>query len=107
MSVSFVCEHFSPTPSIRESVERSVESVTQKLPRIDDVTIYLSKTGHDFFTATMRVHASHKTLVSKSVNPDLYTAIEDATRKLIRQIRHLKTERLKRRRHTELAFAND
>ncbi|MGE3973586.1 MAG: HPF/RaiA family ribosome-associated protein [Bdellovibrionales bacterium] len=99
MSVSLVCEHFSPTPAIEESVEKNVEMMTQKMPRIDDVSVYLAKAGHDFFSATMRVHAfGGRTLVSRALNPDLYTAIESATSKLMKQLRHLKTERLKKRR---------
>ncbi len=98
MSVSLVCDHFSPTASIEETVERTIISMGQKIPRIDDVSVCLSKVGRDFFSATLRVHAFHQTLVSKSVNPDLYTAIEEASTKLAKQFRHLKTKRLKKRR---------
>jgi ribosomal subunit interface protein len=99
MAVSFVCERFSPTPSIQTSVDESVWSLSHFLPRIDDVNVYFSKNGHGFFQATLRIHAFHRTIIGRAINPDLYTALEDATKKVIRQVTDFKNKKLAEKRH--------
>ena len=101
MQHMIACENFDLTPAIREHVEANVETVTESLPRPQQVRTFLAHPGPREFTALMKVHAWNKEIVAKGSDQDLYKAISKARVTMLRRIHDIKDKKIQGRRGGE------
>ena len=99
MEIKFSGRHIDVTPAIKEHASEKVMKLPRFFDRIQQMSVVVDKVDHNMHAVEIIVQAEHTDpfLASES-GPDLYACIDEAVRKLERQLSDHK-DRLRNRKH--------
>jgi putative sigma-54 modulation protein len=100
MTVEMQARHFELTPQIREYVERKVGRLDRYLPDIHATRVELSRdmtrSQGEVYSAQITAWVHNAVLRAEETNPDVFSAIDESTAKIFRQIEKYKGRRMER-----------
>jgi putative sigma-54 modulation protein len=90
MEVRIVARHFELTPALHAKIQEKIARLLRHFSGLIDCIVTLStaknKNKAEQHHAEINVHLKNKNICAKSDSVNMYTAIEEATRKIDRQI---------------------
>jgi len=90
MEVRIVARHFELTPALHAKIQEKIARLLKHFSGLIDCMVTLSTTKNkskaEQHHAEINVHLRNKSICAKSDSINMYTAIEEATRKIDRQI---------------------
>jgi putative sigma-54 modulation protein len=94
MKLKITARHFTARQVLREEAKSAAEKIGKFNDRIVSCEIIFSneKTTEPIHSAEIIVHVDHTTLVVKEEGSDFSKSLHEATEKMIRQLRKVKTK---------------
>lgn len=94
MKLKITARHFTARQTLREEAKVAAKKIEKFNDRIVSCEIIFSneKTAEPVHSAEIIVHVDHVTLVIKEESSDFSKSLHDATEKMIRQLRKVKTK---------------
>ncbi|MFM2343514.1 MAG: ribosomal subunit interface protein [Pseudomonadota bacterium] len=90
MEVRIVARHFELTPALHARIQEKIARLLRHFSGLIDCMVTLSttksKSRAEQHHAEINIHLRNKNICAKSDNENMYAAIEEATRKIDRQI---------------------
>jgi ribosomal subunit interface protein len=101
------CEHFDLTPSIKEAVSDQMESITKFVNKAGDISVFLKPLGHKNYSASIKLRTRNHDYFASHEDRDLYKAIHDASKALVRQLGRAKEKVISQRHKKEVQCADE
>lgn len=104
MPDQLVCEDFSLTPAIKESVQESVDYIKDHAGRDCGVSVFIKSTAHENYKVIFRTRIKNKEISGMDEGKDLYQVIGKARSHVTRMLADHKDKQLARRKKRNEGF---
>ncbi|MGE3684313.1 MAG: hypothetical protein AB7G93_21545 [Bdellovibrionales bacterium] len=98
MAVIITAEHFELSADMRHHLEFILATLTDSVPRISNVRLFIKRDAQRFFEATIVIHFNHEDISYSARGADLIKLVSNAKCHLFRRVIAQKEKRLDRRR---------